>query len=374
MFPRILLSLVFLHSLAALAMAHPVAQGAMEVRAGRDAITLRARVSNEQIFVAAGFSGAADAQRSLDEMWWQHGDYLLAHLHLGADGALLPGRVEAVLPPPASAPEAHVTYALRYDLSAPPRVIELRQDVLNEFEFAPGNPWEATYVVRVESMGRMVRDGLLLTRSEPLIVDLAEAAGAAPGRKALAAAFFRHGVAHILAGYDHLLFVAALVVAAASLWDLAKVVTAFTAAHMLTLTLAVLGFVRLPGGIVEPMIAASIVVTGLQNVLFPARSQGWSRLAVAFGFGLFHGLGFAGGLLEAMEGMAGGMVALAIAAFSGGVEVGHQIVAMPLFAALQLFRVRGEKSGGAMPWVSRAASAGICAAGMFYFVMALRGA
>ena len=84
------------------------------------------------------------------------------------------------------------------------------------------------------------------------------------------------------------------------MWDLVKVVTAFTAAHTITLTLSVLGVVRLGEHVVEPMIAASIVFVAVQNVAWPRSSRGWGRIAVAFAFGLFHGLGFAGGLQEAI--------------------------------------------------------------------------
>src|SRR6266567_5637281 len=69
--------------------------------------------------------------------------------------------------------------------------------------------------------------------------------------------FFWHGVRHILAGYDHLLFLAALVLGAVTLWDLVKVVTAFTVAHSITLTLVALNLVHLPEAVVEPLIAAS---------------------------------------------------------------------------------------------------------------------
>ena len=91
-----------------------------------------------------------------------------------------------------------------------------------------------------------------------------------------------------------------------------KVVTAFTLAHTLTLTLAALNLVRLPERVVEPLIAASIVFVAVQNLFWPRRSRGWIRLGAAFFFGLFHGLGFAGGLLEAMQGMRGAVVLLAI--------------------------------------------------------------
>ena len=187
--------------------------------------------------------------------------------------------------------------------------------------------------------------------------------------------YLRHGIMHILSGYDHLLFIGALVLATVTLWDLVKVVTAFTLAHTITLTLAVLDLVRLPSSVVEPMIAASIVFVALQNVFWPQRTRGWSRLAVAFFFGLFHGLGFAGGLLSAMEGMAGMTVGLAIIAFSVGVELGHQIVVLPVFCALKLARATQPHEAGRNRITARAlryGSAAISMAGIFYLIAALR--
>jgi hydrogenase/urease accessory protein HupE len=188
----------------------------------------------------------------------------------------------------------------------------------------------------------------------------------------MAREYIHHGIMHILSGYDHLLFIAALALAVATLWDLVKVITAFTLAHSITLTLSVLNIVRLPENIVEPMIAASIVFVALQNVIVPKRSRGAGRLCVAFFFGLFHGLGFAGGLLGAMEGMAGFAVGLAISAFSIGVEIGHQAVVLPIFVVLKVMRHRAAPKTAAVPGrVLRYGSAGICAAGVFYLIVAL---
>ena len=185
--------------------------------------------------------------------------------------------------------------------------------------------------------------------------------------------YVAHGIHHILVGYDHLLFISALVLAATGVWDLVKVVSAFTLAHTITLTLAALRLVHLPSGIVEPMIAASIVFVALQNVLWPKQAKGWSRLAVAFGFGLFHGLGFAGGLLDAMQEMSGLTIVLAIAAFSLGVEIGHQMIVLPLFGVLKLARqIRAEHAerDRVSLLAQRYGSGVICVAGMYYLVVA----
>ena len=186
--------------------------------------------------------------------------------------------------------------------------------------------------------------------------------------------FFWHGVGHILTGYDHLLFVSALVLGAATLWDLIKVVTAFTLAHSLTLTLAALNLVHVSGRVVEPLISASIVCVALQNIFWPTRTRGWSRLAIAFFFGLFHGLGFAGGLLDLMHQMQKETVLLAILGFSIGVEAGHQVVLLPLFAALKAARWTQADAVARTRLASVLrcfGSAGISVAGVYYLCAAL---
>lgn len=182
-----------------------------------------------------------------------------------------------------------------------------------------------------------------------------------------------HGLKHILGGYDHLLFLGALVLAAATFWDLIKIVTAFTVAHSLTLTLAALNLVHLPGRMVEPLIAASIVFVALQNVFWPQQAHGRTRLAVAFFFGLFHGLGFAGGLLELMHQMPTATVLLAVLGFSIGVEAGNQLVMVPLFAFVRLARVRRESDpeAGLAAVLRRVGSTGISVAGSYYLFLAL---
>jgi hydrogenase/urease accessory protein HupE len=371
---RFKLMLACLLALAALeartAGAHPVAQGALEVLIYPERISVTAKVSMEEVLVAAAYG--ARKEISPIEMMHIHGDYLLAHFRVAADGRWLAGRVVKV---PENA-DGRPVYKLEYPLTggAPAR-IAFEEDVLREFEFAPGNPWEASYVVRASRDGRPAVEGLLLTSREPLVLDVnALASGSASriDKARMTKEYVRHGVMHILSGYDHLLFIAALALAVATLWDLVRVISAFTLAHSITLTLSVLNVVRLPSNIVEPMIAASIVFVALQNVLVPERSRGAGRLLVAFFFGLFHGLGFAGGLLSAMEGMAGLAVGLAILAFSLGVEIGHQMIVLPIFVALKTIRQTAPQAAQIPGRVLRYGSAGIFVAGMFYLVAALR--
>ena len=156
----------------------------------------------------------------------------------------------------------------------------------------------------------------------------------APSGSALASQFFALGLRHILAGYDHLVFLAALLLGVRRLTSVVKTVTSFTVAHSLTLGLAVLGFVRLPAAIAEPLIAASIVVVGLENFLW---SENDSRWKLTFAFGLVHGFGFAGALQELGIGTAGIGIAVPLGAFNAGVEAGQIAVAAtiwPLVARL----------------------------------------
>lgn len=353
---------------AGVAAAHPVSQGALDIVIFSRRIVVVARVSMEEVLVAGTYGERKDL--STLEMVRQHGDYLLAHLRINADRRPLSGRA-IKLPEQAG---GQPVYQLEYEIDAgAPARISLEEDVLREFEFAPGNPWEASYVVRANQSGRPGVEGLLLTSREPLVLDVsALASGSASLDKArMAKEYIRHGTMHILSGYDHLLFIAALALAVTTLWDLVRVISVFTLAHSVTLTLSVLNIVRLPSNVVEPMIAASIVFVALQNVIFPEKSRGAGRLCVAFFFGLFHGLGFAGGLLAAMEGMAGVAVGLAILAFSLGVEIGHQMIVLPIFGALKTARRAAPRGADVSLCALRYGSAGIFVAGMFYLVAAL---
>jgi hydrogenase/urease accessory protein HupE len=294
-----------------------------------------------------------------------------------SDGSRLRGSVTGFRPAPSAAPQALVTYHLRYLLTgSEPGTLALSQNVLSEFLFAPGNPWEATFMTTVRKGGVALLEGGLLTRDKVIQVPLSQAlpATSATVKMHVFGEYFQHGLGHILEGWDHLLFVCALVLAVTRFKQLLLVVTVFTVAHTITLVLCVLGFVRLPSGIVEPMIAASIVFVALQNSFCPNRSQGAARLSVAFGFGLFHGLGFAGGLLEAMQGLDHYSIAAALTGFATGVEAGHQLVALPLFALIGLLH---RTSDGLVrrqwfPASLRVASLLIAAAGSFYLVSALR--
>ena len=173
------------------------------------------------------------------------------------------------------------------------------------------------------------------------------------------AGFFRLGVEHILTGYDHLLFLLALLLRGGRFLSLLKIITAFTVAHSITLALAVLGVVTIPGRIIEPAIAASIVWVALENLLRrDAPSQRW---LVSFVFGLVHGFGFA----SAIEPLAlpPARLALALLGFNLGVEAGQALVVALLLPLLLWMRGRSWE-----PRVVRAASLGVAAVGLGWVV------
>ena len=151
--------------------------------------------------------------------------------------------------------------------------------------------------------------------------------------------FVVEGIEHILFGYDHLLFVAALMLIVRNWRVLVKTITAFTVAHSITLTFATLGWVALPSGPVEIMIAFSIVLVAAEIV---RTERGQTSLAttwpwvVAFAFGLLHGFGFAGALQHL--GLPQDDIPLALLCFNVGVEIGQLLFIAVLLLAVHLVR------------------------------------
>ncbi len=182
----------------------------------------------------------------------------------------------------------------------------------------------------------------------------------APSIPGMIAAGFRH----ILTGLDHVLFVIGLALLGGGWKNVLKVLTAFTAAHALTLACTAMGVVHANPRLVEPLIAASIValaVEGLRERRTPDQTNLKYQIAIAFGFGLVHGLGFAGGLVEL--GASGGPLIRNLVTFSAGIELGQLLVlALPLTVIALAARHRPS----ALPRFSFAASVGLGMIGSFW--------
>jgi hypothetical protein len=175
------------------------------------------------------------------------------------------------------------------------------------------------------------------------------------------------GFTHIVPlGLDHILFVLGLFLLSVRLAPLLIQVTAFTVAHTLTLALSVYGVVSLPSSIVEPLIAASIVYVAVENILTPDLKP-WRSLVV-FGFGLLHGLGFAGVLLEV--GLPHGQFVPALVSFNVGVELGQLAVIALAYLAVGIW---GRNKTWYRPRVVIPASATVAAVGLFWTVQRVLG-
>lgn len=188
--------------------------------------------------------------------------------------------------------------------------------------------------------------------------------------------FLREGIHHILIGYDHLAFLISLLLPAAllrrsrewvpstdfraSLGHVLGIVTAFTAAHSITLTLAALGWVTPVSRWVEVAIAASVMLAALNNIFPLVTKRLW---LVGFGFGLIHGFGFAGALSEL--GLPQGARLQALVGFNLGVELGQLVVVALLLPLLFAMRNRPGYRRTCLPIASVAIA---CLAAFWLFV------
>jgi len=210
--------------------------------------------------------------------------------------------------------EVHLTFS-----SDATDKLSLRSPLLERF--APGH---RQLLSVIDAKGTVLAERLLSASASAADLEV-QHDQAGDAAKASMTGFIALGVEHILTGYDHLLFLFALLIVARSFMASLKVITCFTAAHSITLALATFDFVQLPSRIVEPLIAASIVYVSIENLARRGESRG--RLALTFAFGLVHGLGFATVLRELGLGSSGSGIALPLLSFNLGVELGQILVA-----------------------------------------------
>lgn len=163
--------------------------------------------------------------------------------------------------------------------------------------------------------------------------------------------FVREGIRHIWLGFDHVLFLLALLLPSVLVrrspdaldtaestfrpasMDVIRIVTAFTVAHSITLTLAVLDLVALPSRLVESAIALTVILAAANNIRPVMRERRW---LAAFGFGLFHGFGFAGALRDL--GLPSGALAVSLFGFNLGVEIGQLVIVCVFFPVAYAWR------------------------------------
>jgi hypothetical protein len=170
--------------------------------------------------------------------------------------------------------------------------------------------------------------------------------------------FLGLGVAHIITGYDHLAFLAGLLIATTTMKSLVKVVTSFTVAHSLTLALATFNLVALPGRLIESLIALTIAYVAIENFTGMLLVNRWK---VTFLFGLVHGFGFSNVLRE-ME-LTRAHLAISLFSFNAGVEAGQLIFVCLVFPLVVLAMKSKWKDQ-----LLAATSLAIMALGFYWFV------
>jgi hypothetical protein len=300
--PLLLVTIVPLALASTALRAHDPGLSALDVSVRRDTVSVSLGLSAADVALIAP---AGDAQAPLTEL-------ARTALRFTADGAAVPPTIERVDLEPDGA-RVHVSFTILSSASNVRR-LSIASDVSRRL--ARGH--REMLVVRVND--RVAIETLLDKDSSPVTLDV----DASPSSPEIARHYVTLGIHHILGGYDHLVFLAGLILTSRRGRELLIALTAFTAAHSVSLALVVIAGVRAPSSIVEPLIAASIAWIGLESLIYGRRGARW---IIVFGVGLVHGFGFAGALLELGLGSSAWEIAVALLSFNVGVEAGQLAVA-----------------------------------------------
>jgi hydrogenase/urease accessory protein HupE len=329
--------------------AHPVPFSYLDVRLDRDVVTVTlvthifdvAHDLNlnppEELLKAAVVGPRAAAIAAM----------LGSRFSLSADGRPLVPRWTPT--PEILSDRQSLRFEIRYELPAPPGRLLITATMF------PYDPNHQTFVNVYE--GEALTQAIL-DRGRP---GFEYFSGSRQGVAAVIRRFIPAGVHHILIGPDHLLFLVGLLLLGGSIRQLLIVVTSFTLAHSITLSLAALNIVTPPARMIEPAIALSIVYVGADNLL--ARGGRDVRAWIAFAFGFIHGFGFANVLRE-MD-LPARALGWSLFSFNVGVEFGQLLVVVAVASALTAVRSRSEMAGRQ---VAFAGSIVVIAAGTFWFI------
>lgn len=250
-------------------------------------------------------------------------------LRIAADGT---SSLHATWGPPEPVPDRQsIRMRARYELTRPAGRIEI--DTL----MFPYDPRHKTFVNVYES-GAVTAQAIL--DNDRTVFEYF--AGTRQGLLAVLQKFVPAGVHHILIGPDHLLFLVGLLLLGGTMKQLLLVVTAFTIAHSITLSLAALGMVIPPANAIEPAIALSVVYVGADNLLVGAGGRD-TRAWIAFAFGLIHGFGFAT-VLRDMD-LPSRALGWTLFAFNVGVEMGQLVFVAIVASVFAWIRSRSETAG-----------------------------
>lgn len=225
-------------------------------------------------------------------------------------------------------------------------------------------PGHRQFLSLQDGAGKVLAEVLLSAKEDVMEVDLRDLLAEEGPVSAVHSSgdFLLLGVRHILTGYDHLLFLFGLLIVIGSFRSAVAIITCFTIAHSITLAVATFDLVQMPGRVVEPLIAVTIIYVGLENLVRRDGPKGRWRLTLAFG--LVHGFGFASVLRELGVGSGGTGVVVPLVAFNLGVETGQVMIAS---MALPLIWWLRTKPVFVRRWVP-ACSAAVALAGGYWLI------
>jgi hydrogenase/urease accessory protein HupE len=314
--------------------------------------TAQGELRSDSFVITTGFA-PADAQfllpveqRSEDK--WTETDFEAVRPHLMVVAPLLwdvrSGETRLV-PRDAKVellPEDNVSFRLVFPRGPENRSLTLRAPKIPDLPSG-----HRQFVVISDERGSMITKKLL--KAQDFVLEVPAGGPAATAAAPTAAApptdfptaweFVKLGVEHIWTGYDHLLFLFALLVVCRSFRSIVAIISCFTLAHSLTLALATLNVVNLPSRWVEAAIAASIVFVGAEN-LWRRGEEPRGRWALTFAFGLIHGFGFASVLRDLGVGSGAQGIGLPLFTFNLGVELGQIAIAAVLLPIVWQLRKR----------------------------------
>lgn len=338
-FMLLIFALIFALFLASSAQAHKPSDSYLSLSVTENTIQGQWDIALRDLDFALGLDANGDAQITWGEVRAKHSEiaaYALARLQLSSQGKNCPLQMSEHLV------DEHTdgAYAvLRFKAACAQTLQSLSAHYGLFFDIDPQHKG----LLRLESQGQ-TRSAIFSPEHASQEFILSQ-----PKRIDQFLAYGREGVWHIWIGFDHILFLLALLLPAVvlrrerhwqavdkfkpALWEVLKIVTAFTLAHSITLTLATLQVISLPSRWVEASIAASVVIAALNNIFPLFRERRW---LMAFGFGLIHGFGFASVLSDL--GLPQGALVLALVGFNLGVEAGQLAIVsafLPLAYALR---------------------------------------
>ena len=344
------LALIFMSASARATYAHPVPFSYVDVRivAGQIELTIVAH-----IYDVAHDLGIEPADRILDAFVLSaRSDALLPlirdRLQLAADGHVL---TNSDWSPPEALPERQsIRFRARYAIARRPGTVSITAALF------PYDPAHQTFLNFYE--GDSLTSQAILDRNHR---ELEYFAGGRQGVLAVMRKFIPAGIHHILIGPDHILFLIGLLLLGGPLKRLLLIVSAFTVAHSITLSLAALNIVTPPARLIEPAIALSIVYVGVDNLMVGRGRD--VRAWIAFAFGFIHGFGFASVLRE--MNLPGEALGWSLFSFNAGVEIGQLLVVSLVASALLALRASNEAASKRLVF---AGSVLVILAGAFWFV------